>query len=94
MIRHWFLKSANTIILALFLFSCQSEYEKLEKRELNSGKKVNEIFLGLELGMDRKAFFETCWDLNKQGKLTNGPTDLSVEYRAEMPSGNPASMRF
>jgi hypothetical protein len=44
--------------------------------------------------MDRKAFFETCWDLNRQGKLTNGPTDLSVEYRAEMPSGNPARMRF
>jgi hypothetical protein len=94
MIRHWFLKSVNTLIFALFLFSCQSEYEKLEKRELNSGKKVNEIFLGLELGMDRKAFFETCWDLNRQGKLTNGPTDLSVEYRAEMPSGNPARMRF
>lgn len=94
MIRHWFLKSVNTLILALLLFSCQSEYEKLEKKELGSGKTVNELFFGLELGMNRKAFFETCWDLNKQGKLTNGPTELSIEYKAEMPSGNPARMRF
>ncbi len=94
MIRHWFLKSVNTLILALLLFSCQSEYEKLEKKELSSGKTVNELFFGLELGMDRKAFFDTCWELNKQGKLSNGPTELSVEYKAEMPSGNPARMRF
>lgn len=94
MIRHWFLKSVNTLILALFLFSCQSEYQKLEKKELGSGKTVNELFFGLELGMNRKAFFETCWELNKQGKLTNGPSELSIEYKAKMPSGNPARMRF
>lgn len=88
------MKFANSLVIFLFLFSCQSEYERLEKKELNSGKKVNELFLGLELGMDRKSFFDTCWELNKQGKLTNGPTELSVEYKAEMPSGNPASMRF
>ena len=94
MIRHWFLKSVTSLVFTIFLISCQSEYEQLEQKELNSGKQVNELFLGLELGMDRKAFFETCWELNKQGKLSNGPTELSVEYRAEMPSGNPARMRF
>jgi hypothetical protein len=94
MIRHWFLKSVNTLILALFLFSCHSEYEKLEKKELGSGKTVNELFFGLELGMNRKAFFETCWDLNKQGKLSNGPTELSIEHQTVMSSGNPARMRF
>ncbi len=44
--------------------------------------------------MDQKDFYETCWDLNKQGVLTNGPTELSVEYKADMPSGNKALMRF
>ncbi|MHA7131136.1 hypothetical protein [Algoriphagus namhaensis] len=66
----------------------------MEERELSSGKVENDIFLGLELGMNRKAFYETCWDLNSQGILTNGPTELSVEYRADMPSGNGAFMRF
>jgi hypothetical protein len=80
MIRLSYLKSVNILTLSLLLFSCQSEYEKLEKRELASGKQVNELFLGLKLGMDQKTFFETCWELNKQGKLTNGPSELSVEY--------------
>lgn len=92
--RHSFLKYFASIFLSIFLFSCQSEYEQLEKKELNSGKQVNDLFFGLELGMDRKAFFETCWELNKQGKLSNGPGELSVEYNTEMPSGIPAHMRF
>jgi hypothetical protein len=94
MTRHWFLKFVNSLILLLFLLSCQSEYERMEKKELASGKQVNELFLGLKLGMDRKSFFETCWDLNKQGKLSNGPSALSVEYKTHLPSGNPAIMRF
>jgi hypothetical protein len=94
MTRLSYLKFVNFLTLSLVLFSCQSEYEKLEKRELASGRQVNELFLGLKLGMDQKTFFETCWDLNKQGKLTNGPSELSVEYRTELASGNPAKMRF
>ena len=81
----------------LFLFTtlaCQSPYQKMEAEQLASGKVVNDLFLGLKLGMERKEFFETCWALNKKGLLNNGPTELSVEYVAEMPSGNPAKMRF
>lgn len=85
--------SLFTLVFAL-LFSCQTPYEKMEKRELASGKTQNELFLGLELGMDRKAFYQTCWDLNQQGLLINGPSELSVEYTPEMPSGHPAKMMF
>ncbi len=93
MIHRLLLNSAS--ILLLFLgFSCQSPYEKMEKRELSSGKVVNDLFLGLSLGMDRKDFFETCWALNKKGILNNGPTELSVEYSTKLPSGNPVKMRF
>lgn len=92
--RHWFLKFVNSLGFALFLFDCQSEYKKLEKKEFAFGKEVNELFFGLELGMDRKSFFETCLELNQQGKHSNGPTELSIENKSEMPSGNPARMRF
>ncbi len=90
------LKSVSLVALGLVLLlsACKSEYEKVESRELASGKTVNELFLGLSLGMDRKEFFETCWDLNKQGILNNGPGELSVEYNVDLPSGNPAKMRF
>jgi hypothetical protein len=90
----WFLKSVKILAFSLLLFSCKTPYEKLEETELASGKEVKELFLGLELGMEKRDFFETCWKLNKEGKLTNGPSELSVEYQAEMPSGNPAKMRF
>lgn len=82
------------LILSISLVSCKSEYEKMESRELSSGKVENEIFLGLKLGMDKKTFYETCWDLNKKGLLSNGPGELSVEYSVVLPSGNPAKMRF
>jgi hypothetical protein len=88
-----FLPFASLLFLS-FAFACKSPYEKLEAEQLASGKIANELFLGLHLGMERKQFYETCWNLNKEGILTNGPTELSVEYMAEMPSGNPARMRF
>jgi hypothetical protein len=90
------LKSASLFALGLvfLLSSCKSEYEKVESRELASGKTVNELFLGLSLGMDKKKFYETCWDLNKEGVLSNGPGELSIEYTVDLPSGNPAKMRF
>lgn len=89
----WYTRFASLFLVSI-LFSCQSEYAKLEKQELSSGKVVNELFFGLELGMNRKAFFETCWEQNRQGVLTNGPTELSVEHSLTLPSGNPAKMRF
>jgi hypothetical protein len=64
------------------------------EKEMASGKTVDDLFLGLKLGMTRKEFYETCWELNKQGVLTNGPTELSVEYDAPLPSGKTAKMRF
>src|SRR5690606_3518994 len=90
----WFLKFVKISVLSLLLFSCKTPYEKLEDEELASGKEVKELFLGLELGMEKREFFKTCWELNKQGILTNGPSELLVEYQAKMPSGNPAKMRF
>ena len=88
-----FLLSASIFFLFTTL-ACQSPYEKLESEQLASGKVANDLFLGLSLGMERKEFFETCWDLNKKGVLNNGPTELSVEYKAELPSGKTAKMRF
>jgi hypothetical protein len=93
MTRLWYLKYISVLFLLVFL-SCKSEYEKLEERELSSGKRVDELFLGLKLGMEKRDFFQTCWDLNKKGLLTNGPSELSVEYSPTMPSGYPAKMRF
>jgi hypothetical protein len=82
------------ILLILGTSSCKSDYQKMVEKELSSGEIVDELFLGLKLGMTKKEFYETCWELNKEGVLTNGPTELSVEYDAKLPSGKTAKMRF
>ena len=70
MMNRFFLRFAKAILIVNMLGACKSEYQKIEDRELSSGKEANELFLGLELGMDKKEFFETCWDLNKKGVLS------------------------
>lgn len=95
MMKHrFYLRSALSLLISVLLFACESQYQKIERKELASGEINNELFLSLELGMDKRDFFETCWQLNKEGILTNGPTELSVEYSLELPSGKPAKMRF
>ncbi|MEY2704744.1 MAG: hypothetical protein RL407_806 [Bacteroidota bacterium] len=81
-------------LLFSILSSCKTEYQKLEEKELASGKVVTDLFFGLKLGMSQREFFETCWTLNKEGVLTNGPSELSVEHSLVFPSGNAGKMRF
>ncbi|AFL83122.1 hypothetical protein Belba_0463 [Belliella baltica DSM 15883] len=78
------------------LFSCdrKTEYEKVKQRELESGKVYDDLFLGLKFGMPRKDFFVACWEMNKDGILTNGAHALKVQYKLEMPSGKMANMYF
>lgn len=93
-IHRYYLKSFASLLLLFSLLGCETEYQKKERKELASGKIHKELFLDLELGMDKKDFFEACWEWNKKGVLSNGPTELSVEHTLTLPSGNSAKMRF
>lgn len=82
-----------------FLFVCifssciQTEYGRLERRELARGIRSDSLFLGLHFGMSSKDFYAHCWDLNKQGLLKEGPSNASVEYK--LPDTRyPATMFF
>lgn len=83
-------------LVSLILIACQpkSEYQKVKERELASGKVVEDLFLDLRLGMGRKEFYGTCWELNKKGTLTNGAHYLQIQYRPKMPSGKEVLMHF
>lgn len=67
------------LFLILVSVSCQSDYTKLVKSELNSGKEYNTIFHGLKFGQSQKEFFETCWNLNKKGLATHGGNNQNVK---------------
>lgn len=52
------------------------------------------LFLGISLGMDRKAFFDHCWEQNKKKLFTHGPTNENVEYKLVNELHKPVTMRF
>ncbi len=75
-------------ILSLFPFACSNpakSYEEMEQRELAKNIRRDDLLLGLKLGMESKAFFTRCKELNGQRLLTNGTEGLSVKY--EIPKG-------
>jgi hypothetical protein len=65
-------------LLAGTAFSCKVEEEEQ--------RKIDSLFLGISLGMDRKAFFDHCWELNKKHLVIHGPGNRNVEYRFKDPA--------
>jgi len=72
------------LAMVSLLVSCRSHeyYDKLEK-ELASGQRYDSLFLDISLGMTQKDFYAHCWEMNKQGIVTHGGQNMTVEY--EMP---------
>lgn len=64
------------------------------KEGASGNKKYDSLFLGISLGMDEKAFFDYCWELNKQKLVTHGPTNQSVEYVLATELDHPVRMQF
>ena len=69
-----------SLSLLALVSSCKTRYERMLERELASGERHDSLFLGLSLGMDRKTFFEICWNYNKSGEMTQGTGNLSARY--------------
>lgn len=55
---------------------------------------TDSLFLGISLGMERKAFFDYCWEQNKKKLFTHGPTNTNVEYKLVGETDHPVAMRF
>ncbi|WP_194975536.1 hypothetical protein [Aquiflexum lacus] len=84
------------IIFLCVALACQpqTEYDKVKETELASGKVFEDLFLDIQFGMDRKTFYGTCWEHNKNGILTNGAHYLQILYHPELPSGKKVNMHF
>ena len=93
------IRSISTVIMFLSLVfvytSCsnKSEYQKLVDSELATNVRQDSLFLGISLQMESKAFFGHCWELNKQGVLTNGVAN-QVKYDVSDNFNHDASMYF
>lgn len=67
--------------IGLILISCnQSDYTKLVKSELKKGIRQDSVLLGIYLQDTKDEFFGKCFDLNKQKLISQGPSNLGVQY--------------
>lgn len=74
-----------SLVALVMLSACStpSPYEKLVKAELAKDVRNDSLFLGLNLGMEKKDFYTACWDLNKQGLVRQGSGNESVRYELD-----------
>ncbi|MEQ9437403.1 MAG: hypothetical protein RIG62_00090 [Cyclobacteriaceae bacterium] len=84
---------AFSSLLALSTGCTESEYQKVVDEELAKGIRQDSLFLGLALGMSKKEFFAHCWQLNKQGVVTDGKGNTAVQYTLDH-FKNPTFMNF
>lgn len=75
--------------LAMFLGSCDNR-----KFGSDDEKKIDSLFLGVSFGMEKKPFFDYCWEMNRQKVFTHGPTNQSVQYKLETELDKPVLMQF
>lgn len=57
-------------------------------------KNYDSLFLGIYLGMEKKDFYDHCWELNRQKVFTHGPTNENVEFKLTNELEQSINMRF
>lgn len=66
---------------ALLAFSIASWISSCDGTTGTPGyRKYDSLFLGISLGMDKKAFYDYCWEMNRKKIFTHGPANQEVEY--------------
>jgi len=68
------------MILSLLIVSCQSEYDRLVRSELQAGVVYEDLIFDMKMGQTDKDFFKKCWELNSQKLINQGPKNQFVRY--------------
>lgn len=84
------------------LASCKSDadlpplerYQRDLAESLATTSRNNNIFLGLELGMPRRGYFDRCTVLNKNKEITMGAGGNAVDYKLKDELPRLATMTF
>ncbi|MEJ1241761.1 hypothetical protein WBG78_26690 [Chryseolinea sp. T2] len=81
------LQLGSLVLLMIGLSCCGRQSAK-------SDAKYDSLFLGISLGMEKKSFYDHCWELNRQKVVTHGPKNQEVEYLIKGDMKQPVYMRF
>jgi hypothetical protein len=88
----------NSVLLFCFAVAAGASIISCDKSKFKLGASAkgsyDSLFLGLYLGMDRQAFFEHCWELNRQKVFTHGESSQSVQYKLTTELEQPVMMQF
>jgi hypothetical protein len=74
--------------IVVLIASCDSSRWRTENQNYDS------LFMGISLGMEKKAFYDHCWELNKQKVFTQGPKNQEVQYMLRTELASPVVMQF
>ncbi len=78
------IRSVILMFIVVLIAACTTrDYDKLVQQELNTGIVNDSLFLNVHLGMGRKDFYTSCWEMNKEGLIRQGPNNLSVQYNID-----------
>jgi hypothetical protein len=91
---NWIFLSAVISILVLNACKKGNKLDQTIQTELDKGVRQDSLFLGLKFGIDMKEFYSHCRELNVQGIVKEGPTNMSVEYLFKDSLNNPIAFNF
>lgn len=80
------------VLLLSQIVGCNDDIDK-KKGPKKYGSKTK-LFLGYELGMKKKEFYDHSWKLNDKRMVKQGPRNQSVKYELEDELSHPAIMYF
>jgi hypothetical protein len=88
------IKGISLFFLITLSVACnQSQYDKVVKRELATGKEYNDMIFDMKIGLSKKEFYGKCWQLNKDKLVAQGPSNQYVRHVLDSvsPIYNPSS---
>ena len=88
------IKGITFFLVVMLSVACsQSQYDKVVKRELATGKEYNEMMFDMKIGLSKKEFYGKCWQLNKEKLVAQGPSNQYVRHVLDSvsPIYNPSS---
>jgi|GEM_PF-440883 len=73
-------KIAVIFATILLLASCKSDYTSYVETERKSGEQYDSLLFTLKLGMSKKQYFDSCWQLNIEQIIAQGDGSGNARY--------------
>jgi len=70
----------SLIFTVSIAIGCKSDYTRYVEREMATDVKNDSLIFTLELGMNQKEYFDSCWQLNRRQIIAQGDGSGNARY--------------